>query len=87
MREALKGGIDFGNVMIFYITKNQFGQAQTLNFSRFRPATGHGLSQTAWAKTEKPRLLAQTGFKVEMQGFEPWSRQGNQRAFYVRIQT
>ena len=24
---------------------------------------------------------------VEMQGFEPWSRQGNQRAFYVRIQT
>ena len=36
-------------------------------------------------KTEKPRLLAQTGFKVEMQGFEPWSRQGNQRAFYVRI--
>jgi len=38
-------------------------------------------------KTEKPRLLAQTGFKVEMQGFEPWSRQGNQRAFYVRIQT
>jgi hypothetical protein len=22
---------------------------------------------------------------VEMQGFEPWSRQGSQRAFYVRI--
>ena len=22
---------------------------------------------------------------VEMQGFEPWSRLGNQRAFYVRI--
>jgi hypothetical protein len=25
------------------------------------------------------------GVSVEMQGFEPWSRQGSQRAFYVRI--
>lgn len=38
-------------------------------------------------KLKNPACYAQTGFKVEMQGFEPWSRQGNQRAFYVRIQT
>jgi hypothetical protein len=29
--------------------------------------------------------MALDGFSVEMQGFEPWSRQGSLRAFYVRI--
>lgn len=35
-------------------------------------------------KQKKP---PETGglFHVELQGFEPWSRQGNRRAFYVCI--
>ncbi|ALW83768.1 hypothetical protein AUC43_00790 [Hymenobacter sedentarius] len=32
-----------------------------------------------------PLASRKRGFEVEMQGFEPWSRQGNRRAFYVRI--
>ncbi len=36
-------------------------------------------------KNKNPISSKETGFSVEMQGFEPWSRQGSQRAFYVRI--
>ena len=46
MREALKGGIDFGNVMIFYITKNQFAKSQLLIFSSFWLTTRYALFKT-----------------------------------------
>ncbi len=42
-------------------------------------------TQTFHWKSKNPVSEPETGFKVELQGFEPWSRQGDQRAFYVRI--
>ncbi len=36
-------------------------------------------------KNENPASRLEAGFSVELQGFEPWSRQGRRRAFYVCI--
>ena len=36
-------------------------------------------------ENKNPVSKLETGFSVELQGFEPWSRQGSRRAFYVRI--
>ena len=50
------------------------------------------VNQLIWEYTKKPPNHSIWGFlikfdnqTVELQGFEPWSRQGSRRAFYVRI--
>ena len=41
------------------------------------------LSDTPEKENLTSKLLVR--FYVELQGFEPWSRQGSRQAFYVRI--
>jgi hypothetical protein len=55
------------------------------SFANKRAGFGRHFS-FSWVQSIKKALNNNVkGLSVEMQGFEPWSRQGSQRAFYVRI--